>query len=70
MEAMVGREDVFFSATGITQGALLGGVRYLPGGRAETHSIVMRAATRTVRFIKALHHLEHKPQLVRRTEAG
>jgi hypothetical protein len=30
----------------------------------------MRAATRTVRFIKALHHLEHKPQLVRRTEAG
>lgn len=70
LEAMVGREDVFFCATGITQGALLGGVRYLPGGRAETHSIVMRAATRTVRFVKALHHLEHKPLPVRRADAG
>ena len=60
MKDMIGEEDVIFSATGITPGALLGGVRYLPGHRAETHSMVMRAKTRTVRFIRTLHHLNSK----------
>jgi len=54
--------DVFFAATGITNGDLLKGVRYFPGG-ASTHSIVMRSKTRTVRFIEARHHFEHKPGL-------
>jgi fructose-1,6-bisphosphatase II len=70
MEEMVGRGDVIFSATGITPGALLGGVRYLPGERAETHSIVMRAKTRTVRFIKALHHLPSKQFVARQRQPG
>lgn len=52
--------DVFFAATGITDGELLKGVRYFPGG-ASTHSIVMRSKSRTVRFIEARHHFEHKP---------
>ncbi len=52
--------DVFFAATGITSGDLLKGVRYFPGG-ASTHSIVMRSKSRTVRFIEARHHFEHKP---------
>ena len=52
--------DVFFAATGITDGDLLKGVRYFPGG-ASTHSIVMRSKSRTVRFIEARHHFEHKP---------
>ena len=52
--------DVVFAATGVTNGDLLKGVRYFAGG-AETHSIVMRSKTRTVRFIEARHCFEHKP---------
>ncbi len=53
--------NVMFVATGVTTGPLLKGVRYLPGGRASTHSIVMRSATGTVRTIEADHCLETKP---------
>jgi fructose-1,6-bisphosphatase II len=63
MEDMVGNEDVIFAATGVTPGEFLGGVRYLPDDRAETHSIVMRAKTRTIRFIRALHYLPNKALL-------
>jgi fructose-1,6-bisphosphatase II len=52
--------DVFFAATGVTNGELLNGVRYFSGG-AETHSIVMRSKSRTVRFIKAQHQFDFKP---------
>ena len=52
--------DVVFAATGVTNGDLLKGVRYFAGG-AETHSIVMRSKTRTVRFIEARHCFDHKP---------
>jgi fructose-1,6-bisphosphatase II len=55
------RGEIFFAATGVTNGELLPGVRFFSGG-AETHSIVMRSKTRTVRFIKALHHLDFKQQ--------
>jgi fructose-1,6-bisphosphatase II len=50
-----------FCATGVTTGPLLQGVRFLPGHRASTHSIVMRSATGTVRTIEAEHSLEKKP---------
>lgn len=63
MEDMVGTEDVIFAATGVTPGEFLGGVRYFEGERAETHSIVMRASTRTVRFVRSLHYLPNKPLL-------
>lgn len=63
MADMVGTGDVIFAATGVTPGEFLGGVRYLPDQRAETHSIVMRAKTRTIRFIRALHYLPNKPLL-------
>jgi len=46
--------DVLFAATGVTDGNLLSGVRF--GRRAiTTHTVVMRAATGTVRWIKAEH---------------
>jgi fructose-1,6-bisphosphatase II len=48
-------------ATGVTNGPLLKGVRFMPGRRAHTHSVVMRSATGTVRTIEAEHKLEHKP---------
>lgn len=52
--------DIFFAATGVTNGELLRGVRYYSGG-AETHSIVMRSKSRTVRFIKSQHQFDFKP---------
>jgi fructose-1,6-bisphosphatase II len=55
------RGPVLFCATGITSGPLLKGVRFLPGHRALTHSIVMRSTTGTVRNIEAEHCLELKP---------
>jgi len=46
--------DLSFSATGITDGSLLEGVRFTREA-IFTHSLVMRASTRTVRWIKAEH---------------
>jgi fructose-1,6-bisphosphatase II len=51
---LVGGDDVFFAATGVTTGALLRGVRYTPDG-AITDSIVMRSRSGTVRRIEAHH---------------
>jgi fructose-1,6-bisphosphatase II len=51
---LVAGEDVFVAATGVTDGALLHGVRYTGGG-AETASIVMRSRSGTVRRIEATH---------------
>ncbi|TBL67906.1 class II fructose-bisphosphatase [Paenibacillus thalictri] len=63
MENMIGTEDVIFAATGITPGEFLNGVKYMPDKRAETHSIVMRAKTKTIRLIQTQHYLPNKPQL-------
>jgi fructose-1,6-bisphosphatase II len=57
MERLVSSEDVFFAATGITDGELLDGVKYTAGG-ARTHSLVVRGATGTVRQVVATHRLE------------
>ena len=53
---LVSSDDVFFSATGITDGELLAGVRYKPGG-ATTHSLVMRSRSGTIRSIRGEHAL-------------
>jgi len=52
--------EVMFAATGVTDGDLLRGVQYFKGG-ANTHSIVMRSKSRTVRYISAEHHFDYKP---------
>ena len=54
---LVGGEDVFVAATGVTSGALLNGVRYTPTG-ARTDSIVMRSRSGTFRRIEAEHAFE------------
>ncbi|MBM7554884.1 class II fructose-bisphosphatase [Thalassobacillus pellis] len=64
LDDLVKSDDAIFAATGVTEGELLNGVKFLGGDLTETDSIVMRAKTKTVRFIKAHHHLEHKPHLV------
>jgi len=54
LDDLVSGRDVFFAATGITDGDLVRGVRYR-GDSAVTHSIVMRSRSGTVRMIEALH---------------
>ncbi len=54
---LVSGEDVFFAATGITDGDLVRGVRYR-GESATTQSIVMRSRSGTVRTVDALHRRE------------
>ncbi|HWQ69236.1 MAG TPA: class II fructose-bisphosphatase [Patescibacteria group bacterium] len=51
---LVSSDDVFFAATGITDGLLMQGVRYANSG-STTHSIVMRGKSRTRRTIQAEH---------------
>ena len=53
---LVSSDDVFFAATGITDGELMAGVRYRAGG-AISHSLVMRARSGTIRTITSEHQL-------------
>lgn len=57
IEDLVSSDDVFFAATGVTNGDLLSGVDYIPNG-AKTDSLVMRGLTGTIRQIKATHRLD------------
>jgi len=52
--------DVIFAATGVTDGSMLSGIKRLQGGAIETHTVVMRSSTGTVRWIKARHTSESK----------
>ncbi len=54
VDDLVAGEDVFFAATGITDGDLLRGVRYRGDG-ASTESLVMRSKSGTIRTIAAEH---------------
>ncbi len=51
--------EVMFAATGVTNGSLLRGVRRFAGG-AETHSLVMRSKSGTVRYVSAKHNFLRK----------
>jgi fructose-1,6-bisphosphatase II len=57
MSDLVSSEDVFFAATGITDGELLKGVKYFGDG-ARTESLVVRGLTGTVRRIEATHRID------------
>jgi fructose-1,6-bisphosphatase II len=54
---LVTGDDVFFVATGITDGELMRGIRYRAGG-ASTHSLVMRSRSGTIRSITSEHKLQ------------
>ena len=47
--------DVIFAATGVTDGSLLDGVKRLKNGCMTTESVVMRASSRTVRWVRGEH---------------
>ncbi|MHB8325677.1 MAG: class II fructose-bisphosphatase [Candidatus Dormibacteria bacterium] len=53
---LAGGHNLFFAATGITDGEMLGGVRFA-GEHVETHSVVMRSYSGTIRWIDAVHDL-------------
>jgi len=57
MNDLVSSEDVFFAATGITEGELLQGVHYFDNS-ASTDSLVVRGLTGTVRQISATHRID------------
>jgi fructose-1,6-bisphosphatase II len=62
LDDLVKGNEVFFAATGISDGDLLKGVTYYGNNMARTHSVVMRAETGTIRFIEAIHKLDKKPE--------
>lgn len=53
---LVSSDNVFFAATGVTDGELLKGVRY-EGSRIRTASLVMRSKSGTIRYVDAIHSL-------------
>jgi fructose-1,6-bisphosphatase II len=55
VDRLVSGNDVFFAATGVTDGELLQGVRYPASGKASTESLVMRSRSGTVRTVRASH---------------
>ena len=56
---LVSGNDVFFAATGITDGELLKGVRFVPNG-ITSNSIVMRSRSQTIRLIESEHPAERE----------
>ncbi len=61
MEDLVKGREVFFAATGISDGDILKGVKFSSGNIAKTHSMVTRGETGTIRFVEAVHKLDEKP---------
>ncbi|MDP1579963.1 MAG: class II fructose-bisphosphatase [Candidatus Didemnitutus sp.] len=67
-EELVTGPGAIFCATGISSSWLLPGVKLI-GRKAITHSILMRARSRTVRYIQAVHDLDHKTIYLRSSNA-
>ena len=60
IEEMAGG-DVIFAATGVTDGSLLEGIKF-HGGSIESHTVIMRSATKTVRWLRTQHRAAPKFQ--------
>lgn len=58
LEDLAKGDELFFAATGITDGDLLKGVVSLGNDRLTTNSVVMRAKTGTIRFVDAIHSVD------------
>lgn len=56
-DQLVSDDDIFFVATGVSDGQILKGVRY-HGDQAETQSVILRGATGTRRLIFAEHSIK------------
>ena len=58
LEDLAKGDELFFAATGITDGDLLKGVVSLGNDKLTTNSVVMRAKTGTIRFVDAIHAVD------------
>lgn len=54
---LVDSNNIFFAATGVTNGEFLRGVNYRGEDRAVTHSVIMRSKTGSIRYMDAVHDL-------------
>ncbi|ASI36519.1 MULTISPECIES: class II fructose-bisphosphatase [unclassified Exiguobacterium] len=63
MDDLVSGDDCIFAATGVTDSELMKGVQF-SGQGGQTHSVVMRAKSGTVRFVEGHHSFKKKPKLV------
>src|ERR687894_3236924 len=61
---LVAADNVFFAATGVTDGSLMSGVRFQPH-KIVTHSLTMRSLSGTVRFIEGRHDPERSGLVLR-----
>lgn len=62
IEDLVKGDEVIFAATGVSNGDLLKGVRYMKDNKATTQSMVLRLPSKTVRIIDSVHDLKNKPE--------
>lgn len=65
LDDLVKSDEVYFAATGISEGNLLRGVKFRSDDTAVTHSIVMRAETGTIRMVEARHILNKKKEMLK-----
>jgi fructose-1,6-bisphosphatase II len=63
MDDLVAGDVCIFAATGVTDSELMKGVQFTSQG-GQTHSVVMRAKSGTVRFVEGIHSFKKKPKLV------
>ena len=59
LDDLVKDDEIIFSATGITSGDLLEGIKR-KGNIARTQTLVVRGRTKTVRYINSIHNLDYK----------
>ncbi|ACZ19245.1 class II fructose-bisphosphatase [Thermanaerovibrio acidaminovorans] len=57
LDDLVASDNVFFAATGVTDGEFLKGVKY-QGDKIKTTSMVMRSKSGTIRYVEAIHQLD------------
>lgn len=62
LDDLIRSDDAFFAATGITDGPFLEGAHFDRNGGVTTHSIVIRALSGSIRYIRGVHQL--KPEHV------
>ncbi len=67
IDDLVSSDNVFFAATGVTNGEFLRGVNFAGTGTAETHSVIMRSKTGSIRYMDAYHDINRLRALQQRT---
>lgn len=64
LDDLVKDDEVIFSATGVTKGDLLEGIKFR-GNIAKTQTLLIRGKTKTIRYINSIHNLEYKSEEIK-----